>query len=306
MAALNPIPPVQHLPTADAGRWHWLAWALLAGALAVVYGPTLADLFHGPWSTDANAHGPIVLVVSTWFLVHKARQLAADPGLSLRPKPIAGWLVLGFGALAYAVGRSQALISLEVGSLVPVIVGSVLLLFGGAVAKRLWFAFFFMLFMVPLPGSLVDTVTAPMKMVVSIGAEWLLHQAGYPVARAGVVLSIGQYQLLVADACAGLNSLFTLEALGLLYMNVMRHSSVVRNVVLALLIVPISFAANVIRVVVLALVTYHMGDAAGQGFLHDFSGIVLFLSALMLIISLDSLLRFGVSAAPSTAGAATR
>jgi exosortase/archaeosortase family protein len=89
-------------------------------------------------------------------------------------------------------------------------------------------------------------------------------------------------------------------------MNVMRHSSVVRNVVLALLIVPISFAANVIRVVVLALVTYHMGDAAGQGFLHDFSGIVLFLSALMLIISLDSLLRFGVSAAPSTAGAATR
>jgi exosortase/archaeosortase family protein len=87
---------------------------------------------------------------------------------------------------------------------------------------------------------------------------------------------------------------------------VMRHSSVVRNVVLALLIVPISFAANVIRVVVLALVTYHMGDAAGQGFLHDFSGIVLFLSALMLIISLDSLLRFGVSAAPSAAGAAAR
>ncbi|WP_130430882.1 exosortase B [Rivibacter subsaxonicus] len=285
-------------PLAQAARQHWLAWAVLFAALAVLYVPTLRDLFQGPWSTDANAHGPIVLVVSMWFLIHKSRQLATDPTLLLRPSPLAGWLVLLFGALCYAVGRSQALISLEVGSLVPVMLGSVLLLFGSTVARRLWFAFFFMLFMVPLPGSVVDTVTAPMKMLVSIGAEWVLHTAGYPVARSGVVLNVGQYQLLVADACAGLNSLFTLEALGLLYMNVMRHSSVVRNVVLALLIVPISFAANVIRVVVLALVTYHFGDAAGQGFLHDFSGMVLFLSALMLIIGLDSVLRFGVSSAP--------
>jgi exosortase B len=177
------------------------------------------------------------------------------------------------------------------------------LLFGPAVARRMWFAFFFMLFMVPLPGSLVDTVTAPMKLLVSIGSEWLLHLAGYPVSRSGVVLGIGQYQLLVADACAGLNSLFTLEALGLLYMNVMRHSSVVRNAVLATLIVPISFVANVIRVVVLALVTYYFGDAAGQGFVHGFSGIVLFLTALMLIIGLDSLLRFGVSVTPGATGA---
>ncbi len=296
MAVLNSMPTPSTSST--AARGNWLAWALLAAALAVLYGPTFYDLFHGAWSTDANAHGPIVLVVSSWFLVHKARLVAAEPNLQLRPSPLAGWLTLALGALCYAVGRSQALISLELGSLVPVVVGSVLLLFGGAVAKRLWFAFFFMLFMVPLPGSLVDTITAPMKMLVSIGAEWVLHTAGYPVARAGVVLGIGQYQLLVADACAGLNSLFTLEALGLLYMNVMRHSSVVRNVTLAVLIVPISFVANVIRVVVLALVTYHWGDAAGQGFLHDFSGIVLFMSALMLIISLDSLLRFGVSAAP--------
>ena len=298
MAVLNSMPTLP--TTSGAARASGLAWALLVAALAVLYGPTFYDLFHGAWSSDANAHGPIVLVVASWFLIHKARLVAAEPNLRLQPSPLAGWLFLGFGGLCYAVGRSQALISLELGSLVLVMVGGVLLLFGGAVAKRLWFAFFFMLFMVPLPGSLVDTITAPMKMLVSIGAEWVLHTAGYPVARAGVVLSIGQYQLLVADACAGLNSLFTLEALGLLYMNVMRHSSVVRNVTLAVLIVPISFCANVIRVVVLALVTYHWGDAAGQGFLHDFSGIVLFMSALMLIISLDSLLRFGVSVAPPT------
>jgi exosortase/archaeosortase family protein len=95
----------------------------------------------------------------------------------------------------------------------------------------------------------------------------------------------------VADACAGLNSLFTLESLGLLYMNVNRHTSVARNIILATLIVPISYASNVIRVLVLAQITYHLGDEAGQGFLHGFSGMVLFLTALLLIVGMDALLR---------------
>ena len=109
--------------------------------------------------------------------------------------------------------------------------------------------------------------------------------AGFPIARSGVILQVGQYQLLVADACAGLQTLLTLEALGLFYLNVVRHSSAFRNVGLALLIIPISFTANVIRVVTLSLVTYYLGDAAGQGFLHGFAGIVLFITALLLWVA---------------------
>ena len=71
-----------------------------------------------------------------------------------------------------------------------------------------------------------------------------------------------------------------------------RSASWWRNLMPALLIVPISFVANVIRVISLALITYHLGDAAGQGFLHDLAGIVLFLSALMLIVACDSVLRW--------------
>jgi hypothetical protein len=88
----------------------------------------------------------------------------------------------------------------------------------------------------------------PMKMAVSWGTEVLLFAAGYPISRSGVILQIGQYQLLVADACAGLQTLLTLEALGLFYLNLMRHPSAFRNIGLALLIIPISFSANVIRV----------------------------------------------------------
>jgi len=179
----------------------------------------------------------------------------------------------------------------EVGSLIWLLAALLLLLRGGKALKAQWFPLFFMLFMIPLPGPLVDAVTMPMKMAVSYMAEQILYWVGYPIARQGVILQIGQYKLLVADACAGLHTLFTLEALGLLYLNLVRHTSAVRNIALAILIVPISFSANVIRVMVLTLITYHFGDAAGQGFLHGFAGMVLFISALLLIIGVDSMLQ---------------
>jgi exosortase B len=272
-----------------------LPWALLALGLMAIYVPTFVDLFNTLWSTDQNAHGPIVLAVAIWFLYFKAKSVAADDAVVIEPAPIAGSVVFGLGILSYILGRSQSVYVLEAGSLVPVLLGIVLLFFGTAVAKRLWFAFFFLCFMVPLPGSVVDALTQPMKIAVSYATEHLLYWMGYPIARNGVILQIGHYQLLVADACAGLNSLFTLEALGLLYMNIMRHESAVRNAVLAILIVPISMSSNIIRVIILSLVTYYFGDEAGQGFVHGFSGIVLFLTALLLIIGVDSLLRLGVS-----------
>jgi exosortase B len=178
----------------------------------------------------------------------------------------------------------------EIGSVIWLLIALALLNFGPKALKAQWFALFFMLFMVPLPGAVVDTVTMPMKMAVSYVAEHVLFWVGYPIGRSGVILQIGQYMLLVADACAGLHTLLTLEALGLLYLNLVRRDSLFRNVGLAILIVPISFTANVIRVMALSLITYHFGDEAGQGFLHGFAGMVLFLSALLLIIGFDGLL----------------
>lgn len=280
-------PFVDRVPITDRRSWPVL---LVVLGLLLMYVPSFIDLFHGAWSTDKNAHGPIVFAVALWFFYFRASKLASAQ-VSVRAATRLGYPILAFGSLAYVIGRSQSVLVLEVGSLVPVMLGLILIFFGRSVARQLWFGLFFMCFMVPLPGSLVDAITQPLKIAVSYSAENVLFYLDYPIARSGVILSIGQYQLLVADACSGLNSLFTLEALGLLYLNVMRHESTFRNVLLALLIVPISFVSNVTRVIVLALITYHMGDAAGQGFLHGFSGMVLFLCGLMLIISLDSLLR---------------
>ena len=119
----------------------------------------------------------------------------------------------------------------------------------------------------------------------------VLRWADLNVGQSGVVISLGRYQLLVDDACAGMRTLFMLEALGILYLNLVHHKSMLRNIMLPILIIPISFTANVIRVIVLALITYYLSDAAGQGFLHGFAGMVLFIVGLLVMMGADSLLR---------------
>jgi exosortase B len=263
-----------------------LPWLPIIIGLAALYVPSLVDLFRGVWSDDEQMHGPIILGISCWLLYRKWPEVAD----TYAPSHPAGWTFLLLGLLSYTLGRSQAVLQLEIGSMLPILIGLILITHGASALRKLWFPLFFMLFMIPLPGVLVQAITLPLKTAVSIVAAQLLYAFDYPIARTGVVLQVGQYQLLVADACAGLHTLFTLEALGLLYMNLMGHSSLRRNIALALLIIPISFSANVIRVLVLILVTYYLGDAAGQGFLHGFAGMTLFLTALLLIIGVDTLL----------------
>jgi len=282
--------PGHSAPPAQAERSALPAWLPLAlGGLAML-APSLIGLFRGIWSTEEQAHGPIILALSLWLIYRKWPDMLVASATAR--SSAAGWPLLVVSLLLYVLGRSQQILSLEILALIGTGLALLLLKRGTPAARVLWFPFFFMLFMVPLPLPLVTTLTMPMKMAVSYVTEHILFLAGYPIARTGVILQIGQYQLLVADACAGLQTLLTLEALGLFYLNLVRHTSPFRNIVLALLIVPISFTANVIRVMVLTLITYYFGDAAGQGFLHGFAGMVLFVSALLLILSIDSLLQW--------------
>lgn len=280
----------------------WLSenrpWLLLAAGLLAMYVPTVVKLLRTIWGSDEQGHGPIVLAIAIW-LIWRVRTQVNDIAAGA-PAPAAGWLLLIFSTLAYTIGGAMDVLLMEVGAVVPLLAGLVLLMRGPRQLLSMWFPLLFFVFLLPLPGVVVDALTQPMKLGVSIVAEQILYWLGYPISRSGVILQIGPYQLLVADACAGLHTLFTLEALGLLYLNLIRHTSALRNVTLAVLIVPISFTANVIRVMVLTLITYHFGDAAGQGFLHGFAGMVLFLAALILIISLDSLIRVSLVRRPAS------
>ena len=259
---------------------------LLLGFLAM-YLPTYLDLAGTIWVSDEQGHGPIILTVSLWLLFQQRHELAA---LTPAPRYLLGGLSFFLAVVLYVFGRSQSVWLFEVSSQIFMLIAIVLMVLGTAALRMIWFPIFFLVFMVPLPEVLVTGLTTPLKSAVSAVASSLLYQLGYPIGRAGVVLTVGPYQLLVADACAGLNSMFTLEALGLLYMKLMNYTSAGRNITLAILLVPISFFANIIRVMILVLVTYHFGDEAGQGFVHGFAGMVLFMVALMAMLFVDKIL----------------
>lgn len=264
-----------------------LPWLVILVGFAAMYLPVYWWAANGIWQSDDQAHGPIVLAV-TVGLVWLCRRalLAAEP----QPAYAAGWSIFLFGLLLYLAGRAIDISILFLGSQIPVLLGALLIVGGWPAVRALWFPLIYLVFMIPLPGTLVDALTGPLKQWVSVIAESLLYTAGYPIARDGVMLTIGQYQLLVADACSGLNSMFSLSALGMLYMYIVARTSRLHNAIMLASILPVAFAANIVRVLTLVLVTYHLGDEAGQGFLHGAAGIVLMVAALLILFAIDGVL----------------
>lgn len=288
------------IPFSDhrAAAWRWLPVAI--GAL-VLFVPTWITLWNGLWNEEAYEHGPIILGVFFWLLWSRRADFLTPTGASA---PVAGGVALVLGLFMYFVGRTQQLPLFEVSAQLPIVAGALLVVDGWPAVRRHWFALLFLVFMIPLPPFVVLGITGELKQHVSAVAEILLYNAGYPIARNGVVITVGQYQMLVADACSGLNSMYSLSAMGLLYMYIVRRPSLVHNALLLAAILPAAFAANVIRVVLLILLTYHFGDEVGQGFLHGLSGMLLFICALAVLFVLDAALaRLFVRARRSSGGA---
>lgn len=283
------------LTNANGSNWGPVRLDTLAlfAALFAFYAPTVIGLLSNGdaalWSKGEHSHGPIMAAVASWLMVVRWREYLAQP---ICQEPARGqwlaWPAFAIGAALFIAGRALGIIYAEVGSFLFMLSGVLLVLGGTALLNHLKFPVFFYFFMIPLPGFIVDPISQFIKLHISIAVSEILWKVGYPITHTGVILQIGQYQLLVADACAGMRTLFMLEAMGILYINIAKFASWFRNLTLALLIIPISFMANMIRVMALALITYHFGDEVGQGFLHGFAGIFLFVVALLIILTIDA------------------
>lgn len=259
-------------------------WAVLVGLLAL-YGPTYFDLYETFWSTGRGVHGPVILGWVAWLLWRDRAALALQPTCGRSPTAVA---LFAFGLMCYALGRSQALIQLEVGSQIPVLIGLGWMLLGRQALRTLLFPVAFTVFVIPVPGTMLDQLLLPLKQLVSVIVDNGLHVLGYPIARNGVVLMIGQYDLLIADACSGLNSMVALTGLGLIYTYVVGRARS-HNALLLLSVLPVAFAANVIRVMTLLLVTFYFGDEAGRAF-HSSAAWLEILLAFAGFFAVDSLL----------------
>ena len=265
--------------------WAWLqrCWPVLLGFVAISF-PTWRFITTESWSTEQGSHGPLVLGSGIWLLIKMLPETAA-----VRRQPPA-WRTYGaiiVMASALILFRTAGVIELEVYALYGLLVALLYSYTGGRALQILWFPLFYLLFAVPLPDSLVAALTNPLKMWISESAVSLLYWAGYPIASAGVMIHIGQYQLLVAAACAGLNSLITLTALTLFYVYLSHRANWRYMTLLIAAAVPIAIFSNMVRVLLLILITYHGGEAAAQGFLHNFAGMTTFAISLATIYLLD-------------------
>jgi len=266
---------------------HALQHPLLALGLVLTVVPTILSMAQQSWSQETGVHGPLVLATAIWLIWRNWDEIRAEarPGRLWIAAPIV--VVM---AAAYTFGRAFNFLLIEVAALLVALVAIAYAHVGHKVLLKMWFPIFYLLFLIPLPGWLMDSITQPLKILVSDITTWLLSAIGYPITQVGVTIYIAQYQLLVEDACAGLNSLISLTAVGLFYIYLMHNASWRYSALLLLLLLPIAIAANVVRVIILVLLTYYAGNEVAQGYLHDFAGIVTFVSALLLIFGIDRLL----------------
>lgn len=262
------------------------AAVLVAGLLALVV-PTLVSLAQEYWDTDNGAHGPIILVSGAWLVWRERAHIRFRPG-SIPSAWLAAFLPPLL--LLYAYGRGFSVLTVETAALYALLVLLALFYWGAAVMRRLWFAILYLGFLIKPPSGVVAELTQPLKIWISESAVGLLYWLGYPVANSGVHIQIAQYELLVQQACAGLGSIFSLLAIGLLYIHLSKRALTLRSALLILGIIPIAMFANWMRVVILLLLTYHFGDGVAQSFAHEAAGLTTFALAIVGMLALDHLL----------------
>jgi exosortase B len=270
-----------------------LLWpALLAASCIAAYVPTIRGLIDGPWQTEQEGHGPLIIAASLWLVWQSRDQLRT---VKLAPAPIVGWACLAMGLFLMFVARTQDILPVEAFSIIPVITGCVLLSAGWPMLRLLVFPIGFLIFAVPVPDWMIDAATVPLKVFISDSVTRILYAAGFPIAQNGVMIMIGSYQLLVKDACSGMNSIFALSAIGVFYAYAFRWHQKVRSIILLLSIVPITILANFIRVITLVLMAYYGGPDMIEGVVHDLTGIGLFVVAVILLFVFDGILGFGAA-----------
>jgi exosortase len=184
-------------------------------------------------------------------------------------------------------------------SLIGVLAGAVLYLYGWEHLRVVWFPLAFLLLMIPLPAIIFNQVAFPLQLVASRFGEAVLRLFDVPVLREGNVITLANTQLEVAEACSGIRSLISLLTLGVVYGYFTDKRFLVR-LVIALSTIPVAIVANGLRVAGTGIAAYHYGEEAAQGFFHEFSGWVVFVVSLAMVFVIHRTV-LAVAPAPSKA-----
>lgn len=271
---------------AELSRRSVVDMSALAIGLAIMAIPVLAELARNEWITDQGSQGPIMLVLGLWLAAREwpRRSVPArNAGLSF-------WRWLVPVLLSYVGARVTGQLWLAWVSVIACAALALRLQGGMDAVRKAGFALLFLALLVPPPGLLTGPVIDRLNpWLAEIAIGWF-RAAGVEAASSGTMLYLGPYEMQITDACAGMGSLLSLVAIGLLYLHLRYPGQLGYALALVPLLIVIAIVANLLRIALLMLVTLMWGDGAAQGWFHPMAGLILFALALGGLILLDALL----------------
>jgi exosortase len=269
-----------------AGR-RWLVWpTILSSLVLLLYAPVLKNMILQWWSDPDYSHGFFVPLFSGYVLWRQR-----EYWMKSETKPSNFGLLVMLGAIGLLlVGSLGAELFTSRFSLLVLLVGIILFLAGWKFLRAVSFPLGFLIFMIPLPQIVYNQITFPLQLLASRFATFWLELVHVPVLRDGNVLVLSNYSLEVVEACSGIRSLMTLISLAIIYGYLVERRLWVR-IFLVVLMVPSAIVSNAIRVMGAGMMAHRFGPAAAEGFLHEFSGWVIFVTALLLLFAFHGILR---------------
>lgn len=261
------------------------AASLLLVGLAVVYWRVFQKLIYD-WGHDDNySHGFLIVPIALYFVWERRERLFA---LDVKPSWF-GLVVFAGGIFVLLAGLMGSELFLSRISVIGVLAGIVIFMFGWAHLRALVFPLAFLLLMIPLPAIIFNQIAFPLQLLASRAGEFAISSADIPVLREGNVLVLANTTLEVAEACSGIRSLISLLALGIVFGYFADSRAWVRTLI-ALSTIPVAIISNAARVAGTGIAAHHYGPSVAEGFFHEFSGWVVFMVAFALMLSLQQLI----------------
>jgi len=263
-----------------------LPWLLLI----CLYSQTFIELYRERWELVDYGHAYFVLPLSlfiVWLKRKTLKQLAqhADEKFYLP-----GFLLIIVSLFFFTFGWRWSYVLIQTMSVIPLLFGMASFFYGPKIIRPLLFPILYLFLLVPPPIGVLDNITLPMRYFASSSAETILNIFHYPISREGLLLKLGGHEIFMGAPCSGFRSLITMLSLGLIYIYFYKGRPM-KNLVLLLAIVPLAIVGNIIRVLTICLITFYFGEKAGQGFFHEFSGVIVFLIMLAGLMGLEKILR---------------
>ncbi len=244
------------------------------GLVCILYAGSLARL-ASDWAKDENySHGYIVPFAFAWMLWRRGQKLRCTP-------VVPSWWglpIVLLGVLQLMAGRLGAEYFVAHSSLLVVLAGVTLFLFGGYVLREVLFPIGWLVFMIPIPAIIFYALTFRLQILASRLASGLLDLLSVPNLREGNILYLSNFTVGVAEACSGIRSLIALLAVAVLLGHFMSLGLVARGMLLVS-VIPTALGVNALRVAGTGIIGNYWGAKWAEGFFHSFSGWLLFIAA---------------------------